>query len=52
MADQAEDLAGADPQRSGLQGGDIAAIDPVRLVDVVEVDHGKTLWVGNGPPSV
>ncbi|MNC60167.1 hypothetical protein D3C75_1100280 [compost metagenome] len=46
VADQTEDLTGADLQGGGLQGGDIAAIDPVRLVDVVELDHGKTLWVG------
>ncbi|MNN16576.1 hypothetical protein D3C81_1297200 [compost metagenome] len=48
VADDAEDLAGADLQGGWLQGGNVAAIDPVRLVDVVEFDHGKTLSVGRG----
>jgi len=50
MADQAEYLAGFDqqidrPQRDDIAAGASAAGAPVGFVDLLEFDHGRTLWV-------
>jgi len=43
MADDAKHFAAGDIQVGGLQGGDVAAIDAIRLMDVVKVDHSLNL---------
>ncbi len=45
VADQAEHLAGADFQPGRLQRGNIATGNPVGFMDVLEFDHGRTLWL-------
>ena len=43
VADDAEHFATADLQVGGPQGGNILATDAIRLVHLVEVDHGLNL---------
>lgn len=43
MADQAKHFTTFDTQVGALQGADLATIDGVRLVDVMEFDHGRNL---------
>src|SRR5690606_40089328 len=45
VADQAEHLAGADFQPGRLQRGNIATGNPVGFMDVLEFDHGRTVWL-------
>ena len=45
VADQAEHLAGADFQPGRLQRGNIVTGNPVGFMDVLEFDHGRTLWL-------
>ena len=42
-ADQAKHFTTFDAQVGALQGADLATIDGVRLVDVMEFDHGRNL---------
>jgi hypothetical protein len=43
VADQAEHLAGGDPQVGRVQGGNVPAGDPVGLVDLLKLDHVTNL---------
>ncbi len=45
VADQPEHLTGGDFQLRRLQGGDFSAAGPIGFVDLMEFDHGRTLWV-------
>jgi len=45
VADQTEDFTGGDLQLRRLQGRDVSAAGPIGFVDLMEFDHGRTLWV-------
>ncbi len=51
MADQAEDFTGGDLQLRRLQGRDVSAAGPIGFVDLMEFDHGRTLWVRRSLPG-
>jgi len=51
VADQTEDFTGGDLQLRRLQGRDVSAAGPIGFVDLMEFDHGRTLWVRRSLPG-